>query len=156
MDINLTLIGQSIAMLVFVWFCMKFIWPPLLAAIEERREKIADGLAAGERAQQDLEKAKEEAAEIVADARKNALEIVAQANQRSNDMIDEARGKAASEAERIKAQAHAEIEQEIEQARSALRREVAAIAMGGARQLLGREVDEAANADLLEKLASEL
>ncbi len=156
MDINLTLIGQSIAMLVFVWFCMKFIWPPLLAAIEERREKIADGLAAGERAQQDLEKAKEEAAEIVADARKNALEVVAQANQRSNDMIDEARGKAASEAERIKAQAHAEIEQEIEQARSALRREVAAIAMGGARQLLGREVDEAANADLLEKLASEL
>lgn len=156
MDINLTLIGQSIAMLVFVWFCMKFIWPPLLAAIEERREKIADGLAAGERAQQDLEKAKEEAAEIVADARKNALEIVAQANQRSNDMIDEARGKAANEAERIKAQAHAEIEQEIEQARSALRREVAAIAMGGARQLLGREVDEAANADLLEKLASEL
>ncbi len=156
MDINLTLIGQSIAMLVFVWFCMKFIWPPLLAAIEERREKIADGLAAGERAEQDLERAREEAAGIVAEARQNALDIVAQANQRSNEMIDAARDKAGSEAERIKAQAHAEIQQEIEQARTALRREVAAIAVGGARQLLGREVDEAANADLLDKLASEL
>lgn len=156
MDINLTLIGQSIAMLVFVWFCMKFIWPPLLAAIEERREKIADGLAAGERAEQDLAKAKKEAAAIIAEARSNALEIVAQANKRSNETIDEARGKAGSEAERIKAQAHAEIAQEIEQARSALRREVAAIAVGGARQLLGREINEAANADILDKLASEL
>ncbi|NNF52640.1 MAG: F0F1 ATP synthase subunit B [Gammaproteobacteria bacterium] len=156
MDINLTLIGQSIAMLVFVWFCMKFIWPPLVAAIEERREKIADGLAAGERAEQDLIKAKEEAAGIIGEARSNALEIVAQANQRSNEMVDEARGKASSEAERIKAQAHAEIAQEIEQARSALRREVAAIAVGGAKQLLGREINEAANADLLEKLANEL
>lgn len=156
MDINLTLIGQSIAMLVFVWFCMKYIWPPLLGAIEERREKIADGLAAGERAEQDLVQAREEAAAIIAEARSSALEIVAQANQRSNEMVDEARSKAGSEAERIKAQAHAEIAQEIEQARSALRREVAAIAVGGARQLLGREIDEAANADLLEKLASEL
>ncbi len=156
MDINLTLIGQSIAMLVFVWFCMKYIWPPLLAAIEERREKIADGLAAGERAEQDLAQAKEEAAAIIAEARGNALEIVAQANQRSSEMINEARGKASSEAERVKAQAHAEIAQDIEQARSALRREVAAIAVGGARQLLGREINEAANADLLEKLANEL
>lgn len=156
MDINLTLIGQSIAMLVFVLFCMKYIWPPLLAAIEERREKIADGLAAGERAEQDLERAKEEAAGIIAEARQNALDIVAQANQRSNEMIDEARDKAGSEAERIKTQAHAEIQQEIEQARAALRREVAAIAVGGARQLLGREIDEAANADLLDQLANEL
>jgi len=155
-DINLTLIGQSIAMLVFVWFCMKYIWPPLVAAIEERREKIADGLAAGERAEQDLIKAKEEAAAIIAEARSNALEIVAQANQRSSEMVGEARGKASSEAERIKAQAHAEIAQEIEQARTALRREVAAIAVGGAKQLLGREINEAANADLLEKLANEL
>ncbi len=156
MDINLTLIGQSIAMLVFVLFCMKYIWPPLLGAIEERREKIADGLAAGERAEQDLERAREEAAGLVAEARQNALDIVAQANQRSNEMIDEARDKAVSEAERIKAQAHGEIQQEIEQARAALRREVAAIAVGGARQLLGREIDEAANADLLDQLANEL
>ena len=156
MDINATIIGQSFAMLVFVWFCMKFIWPPLVAAIEERRVKIADGLAAGERAQHDLENAKAEAGKVIAEARQNALEIVAQANQRSNEMIEEARGKAVAAGERVKAQAQAEIEQEIEQARSMLRRQVAGIAVDGARQLLGREINEAANADLLQKLADEI
>ncbi len=156
MDINLTLIGQSIAMLVFAWFCMKYIWPHLLAAIEERREKIAEGLAAGEQAHKDRERAKEEAANIVAEARQNALEIVSQANKRSSEIVDEARGKAISEGERLKTQVQAEIAREIEQARAALRKEVAAIAVDGARQLLGREVNEAANADLLAKLADEI
>ncbi len=156
MDFNLTLIGQTIAMIVFVWFCMRYIWPPLLGAIEARRKEIADGLAAADQAQKDLVVAEGKAGEMIKEARGQAAEIVDQAQRRGDEIVDEARGKAGSEGERLIAAAQSEIDQERERVRESLRKEVAAVAMAGAEQILGREIDEAANADLLEKLAKEL
>ena len=157
MDLNATIIGQSIAMLVFVWFCMKFIWPPLVAALEERREKIADGLAAGERAQHDLEERQSKRLQksLQRPGRVRWISWLRPTRDPMN-MISEARDKAVAASEHVKTQAQAEIEQEIEQARTLLRKEVAGIAISGVRQLLGREVNEAANADLLQKLADEI
>ncbi len=156
MDINLTLIGQSIAMIVFVWFCMKFIWPPIMNAIEERQVQIADGLAAAERGQQSLDRAQEEAEKIVEDARKQATGILDQAHARANEIVAE--GKAAGEKERERqiAAARAEIEQETNRAREELRGQVSAIAVASAEKILKREIDGKAHEDILGQLASEL
>lgn len=156
MDINLTIIGQTIAMIVFVWFCMKYIWPPLMAAIEDRREAIADGLAASEKAKQDLEAAQEKGEEEIQKARRRAQEIIDQANARGNAMIDEAKQQASAEADRLLAAARAQIEQETARARDMLRNEVARIAVAGASKILDREIDAAANEDLLNSLAAEI
>ena len=152
----MTLIGQSIAMIVFVWFCMKFIWPPLLGAIEERQTKIADGLAAADRGQQKLEAASAEADEIVADARKQASGILDQAHARANEIIAEGKADGVKERERQLAAASSEIEQEINRAREELRGQVSAIAVASAEKILMREIDEKAHADILGKLAGEL
>jgi F-type H+-transporting ATPase subunit b len=152
----MTLLGQSIAMAVFVWFCMKYIWPPIMLALDERRQNIADGLAAAEEGRKSLEKAKAEFNETVRESREQAAEIIKHAERRSHEMIAEAQRAAKAEGERLIAQARAEIEQEASRAREALRGQVAAIAVEGARQLLGREVDAAAHQDLLNKLASDL
>ena len=156
MDPNATLIGQSIAMLVFVWFCMKFIWPPVMNAIEERQTKIADGLAAAERGQQSLDSAKAEAAEIVADARKQATGILDQAHARANEIVADGKAEGVKERERQIAAAQADVEQEVNRAREELRGQVSAIAVASAEKILMREIDPKAHEDILAKLAAEL
>jgi F-type H+-transporting ATPase subunit b len=155
-DINMTLIGQSIAMIVFVWFCMKFIWPPIMTAIEERQQEIADGLAAAERGQQSLDKAKAEADDIVADARKQATSILDQANARANEIVAEGKTEGVKERERQLAAATSEVEQEMNRAREELRGQVSAIAVASAEKILQREIDQKAHEDILSKLAAEL
>jgi F-type H+-transporting ATPase subunit b len=156
LDINLTLIGQTIAMIVFVWFCMKFIWPPILNAIEERQEQIAEGLAAAEKGQDKLLQAQAEAEDIVADARKQATSILDQAHARANEIVAEGKSDGVKERERQLAAAKAEIEQEANKAREELRGQVSAIAIASAEKILKREIDDKAHEDILGKLAQEL
>lgn len=156
MNINLTIIGQSITFIAFVWFCMKYVWPVLVSAMEEREKKIADGLAAAERASHDLELAQEKAVERLAEAKKEAASIIEAANKRANQIIDEAKEAAREEGDRIKAAAHAEIEQEMNRAREALRGQVATLALQGAEKVLGSSVDAKAHNEMLDKLASGL
>jgi len=155
-DINMTLIGQSIAMIVFVWFCMKFIWPPLLEAIEERQQKIADGLAAADKGQERLEQATAEAKDIVADARKQATSILDQAHSFANEIVNEGKADGAKERDRQLIAAKAEIEQESNRAREELRGDVSAIAIASAEKILQREIDGKQHEDILSKLAAEL
>ena len=156
MDINMTLLGQTIAMVVFVWFCMKFIWPPLLEAIEERQEKIAEGLAAADMGQESLEKAKAEAESIIDDARKQATSILDQANARANEIVADGKADGVKERDRQLAAAKAEIEQETNRAREELRGQVSAIAVASAEKILEREIDGKQHEDILGKLAAEL
>jgi len=152
----MTLIGQTISMIVFVWFCMKFIWPPLLEAIEERQEKIADGLAAAEKGEQSLEEAKVQAGEIVSDARKQATGILDQAHARANEIVADGKADGTKERERQLSAAKAEIEQETNRAREELRGQVSAVALSGAEKILNREIDAAEHEEILGKLAQEL
>ena len=156
MNINATLIGESIAFIVFVIFCMKFVWPPIMAAIEERQKKIADGLAASDRAAKDLELAQEKAAAQLKEAKAQAAEIVEAAKKRENQMIEEAAEKANAERDKIIAAGHAEIESERNRAKEELRKQVAALAVVGAEKILERSIDEGAHADILDKLVAEL
>ena len=138
MNMNLTILGQLIAFAIFVWFCMKYIWPPLLAAIEERQEKIAEGLAAAEKGDEKLEAAKAEADQIVADARKQATGILDQAHARANEIVAEGKDNGVKERDRQLAAAQAEIEQETNKAREELRGQVSAIAIASAEKILSR------------------
>ncbi len=156
MDINMTLIGQSIAMIVFVWFCMKFIWPPLLGAIEERQQIIADGLAAADKGQERLEQATAEAEGIVADARKQATGILDQAHSFANEIVSEDKADGVKERDRQLAAAKVEIEQEANRARDELRGDVSASAIASAEKILQREIDGKQHEDILGKLAAEL
>ena len=156
MDINATLIGQTIAMIVFVWFCMKAIWPHLLSAIEERQQQIEEGLAAADRGQEKLVAAQEEADGIVADARRQATTILDQANARANEIVADGKASGEKERERQLTAAQAEIEQETNRAREELRGEVSSIALAGAERILTREIDGKAHEDILGKLAQEL
>jgi len=155
-DINMTLIGQTIAMIVFVWFCMKFIWPPLLGAIEERQEKIAEGLAAADKGEAKLQEAKAQADEIISDARKQATSILDQAHARANEIVAEGKSDGVKERDRQLAAAKAEIEQETNRAREELRGQVSAVALAGAEKILNREIDAKEHDDILGKLAQEL
>ena len=156
MDINMTLLGQTIAMIIFVWFCMKFIWPPIMVAIEERQKEIADGLAAAERGQQSLDKAQAEASDLVGDARKQATSILDQAQARANEIIADGKAEGVKERERQLAAATAEVEQETNRAREQLRGQVSAIAVASAEKILEREIDAKAHDDIFSKLAAEL
>ena len=156
MNINLTLIGQSIAFAFFVWFCMKFIWPHLMNAIEERQKTIADGLAAAERGQQSLETAEAKVEELVREARERASEIVDQAHARANQLIADAKEEGERERERQLAAARAEIQQETNKAREELRGQVSAIAVASAEKILQREIDKTRHEEILSKLASQL
>ncbi len=156
MDINLTLWGQSIAMIIFVAFCMWKIWPPIMNAIEERQTQIADGLAAAERGQQSLGKAKAEGEVFVEEARKQATGILDQAHSRANEIIAEGKAEGVKERERQLAAARAEVEQETNRAREELRGQVSAIAVASAEKILQREIDSKAHEDILSKLAAEL
>jgi F-type H+-transporting ATPase subunit b len=155
-DINMTLIGQTIAMIVFVWFCMKYIWPHILKAIEERQRQIEEGLAAADKGKASLAKAAAEAEEIVLDARKQATSILDQAHARANEIVAEGKSDGVKERDRQLAAAKAEIEQEANRAREELRGQVSAIAVASAEKILMREIDSKAHADILGKLAQEL
>jgi F-type H+-transporting ATPase subunit b len=155
-DINLTLIGQSIAMVIFVWICMKAIWPHLLEAIEERQQQIEEGLAAADRGKEKLAAAEEEAQGIIAEARRQATSILDQANSRANEIVADGKAGGEKERERQLAAAKADIEQEANRAREELRGQVSAIAMAGAEKILSREIDAKAHDDILGKLAEEL
>jgi len=155
-DINLTLIGQSIAMIVFVWFCMKFIWPPILNALEERQRQIEEGLAAADKSQEALEAAEAKAHEIIAEARQQATGILDQAHARANEIVAEGKDAGVKERDRQLAAAKAEIEQETNKAREELRGQVSAIAIASAEKILKREIDGKVHEDILGKLAQEL
>ena len=156
MDINATLWGQTIAMVVFVWFCMKFIWPPILNALEERQKQIEEGLAAADKSQEALEAAQAEAETIVADARQQATGILDQAHARANEIVAEGKDAGVKERERQLAAAKAEIEQETSKAREELRGQVSAIAVASAENTLRREIDSKSHEDILGKLAQEI
>ena len=156
MDINATLWGQTIAMIVFVWFCMKFIWPPILNALEERQKQIEEGLAAADKSQEALEAAQAEAESIVADARQQATGILDQAHARANEIVAEGKDAGVKERERQLAAAKAEIEQETSKAREELRGQVSAIAVASAEKILRREIDSKSHEDILGKLAQEI
>ena len=156
MDFNLMLIGQTIAMIFFVWFCMKFIWPVITQAIEARQTTITDGLVAAERAQSDLALAKSEADKIIASARDSARGIVEQANSRASGIVEQAKTDGDTERRRQLEGARAEIDVQMNRAREELRGQVAKIAIAGAEKVLAREIDANAHRDLLGRLASEL
>ncbi len=156
MNINATLIAQTIMFILFVWFCMKFVWPPIMQALSDRKKQIADGLAAGERGKQELEQASKSAADEMVMAKQKAAEILAQAEKRSSQVVEEAKSLAQEEGDRIVSMAKAEVEQEIVRAREALRQNVADLAVAGAAKILDREVDAKAHADLLKNIKAEL
>jgi F-type H+-transporting ATPase subunit b len=155
-NINLTLIVQMIVFIALIWATMKFVWPKIIDAMEERSRKIAAGLAAAEKGKADLVQADQRAEAIVKEARAKAAQILDQAGKRSNEMVDEAKGTAIAEAERLVAQAHEDAALESTRARESLRREVGRLAVEGASRLLEREIDPKTHAELLDKLAAEV
>ncbi len=156
MNFNATLIGQMITFAVFVWFCMKFIWPPLIAALEERNARISEGLAAAQRGQQDLEEAETKVKESLNEAKAQAQEIINQAQKRANEIVDDAKESAREEADKTVAAASVEIEQQVSAAREQLRKEVSTIALAGAERILKREIDAKAHADVLDELVEQI
>ncbi len=156
MNLNLTMIGQAISFAIFVVFCMKYVWPPVIAALREREKKIADGLQAAERASRDLELAQEKASSELKEAKHQAQEIIEQANRRATQMVEEAKDAARAEGERLIVAAKAEIDQEKNRAKEELRAQVAVLAIAGAEKILETSVDAQAHSQMLDKLAAEL
>lgn len=156
MNFNATLIGQSITFIFFVWFCMKFVWPPIMSALETRKKQIADGLAAADRGKHELELAAKKAGDNMRDAKAQAAEVIAQAEKRAAQIIEEAKVAAKEEGDRQLAAAQANIAQEANRARESLREQVAGLAVAGAEKILRREVNAQTHADLLGQLKAEL
>jgi F-type H+-transporting ATPase subunit b len=156
MNINATLLGQAIVFAILIWFTVKFIWPAITNAVEERQKKIAEGLAAADKGAKSLDDAKVVANDLIKQAREQANKIVDQAGKRSNEMIDEAKTTASAEGARLVSEAKQEVALESNRARTQLSKEVAALAVAGASKLLSREIDAKAHADLLDKLALEI
>jgi len=156
MNINFTLISQALSFAIFIWFTARFVWPPLMKAVEERQKKIADGLAAADQGQQQLSQAQNRAQDVLNGARQQSQEIVATAQKRADDMVEQARATAKAEGERQIAAAQAVIALEVQQAREALRTQVAALAMAGAEQVLMREIDSDRHREVLDKLGARL
>jgi F-type H+-transporting ATPase subunit b len=156
MNLNLTLVAQAVSFAVFIWLTVKFVWPPMLRAIEARQKTIADGLAAAEQGKRSLETSTKQADEEIRRARERAAEIIAQAEKRTAQMIEQAKNAAKEEGNREKAAAKAEIEQEVTRAREQLRDRVASLAVAGAEKILRREVDAKAHGDLLESIKRQL
>ncbi len=156
MNINATLLGQTIMFAMFVWFCMKFVWPPIMAALDARKKLIADGLAAAERGKHDLELAAKRSAEVLREAKEKAADIIALGDKRAGEIVEEAKVKAEVEAGNIRTRANSEIEQEVFRAKEQLRTQVSGVALAGAGKILGREIDAKAHNDLLEKLLTEI
>jgi F-type H+-transporting ATPase subunit b len=156
MDINLTLLMQAVAFAAFIWFTAKFVWPPLMRAVDTRQKQIADGLAAGEQGRQSLANTEKKIAEMMVEAKQRSHDIIAQGDKLKNETIEAAKTQAKAEADRILAGAKAEIEQEIQRAKEALRNQVADLAVAGASKILKREVDAKAHADLLAAIQKQL
>ncbi len=156
MNFNATLIGQSITFLVFVWFCMKFVWPPIMTALSERKGNIAEGLAAADRGRHEQELAQKKATETLHEVKQQASEILNRAEKRGNEIVEEAKLEAREEADRIKAGAMAEMDQEVNRAREVLRGQVVSIATAGAGRILKRELDASANDELLKDLVARI
>ena len=156
MNINLTLIGQAISFGIFVWFCVKFVWPPLISALEERASTIADGLAAGEKGQEKLLNAEKEVEKLLTEAKDNAQTFIANAQKRADEIIESAKADAREEAEKIRINAEAEIEQEKNAAREGLRGEIAGLVLTGAETILMKEVDKKTHQSYLEELSERL
>ena len=156
MNFNATLIGQMVTFGIFVWFCMKYIWPFLISAMEQRNQRISEGLAAAQQGQKDLEEAQTRVSESLNEAKQQAQEIINQAQKRANEIVDEAKDSARDEAEKIKASASADIDQQVNAAREELRKEVSTIALAGASQILQREVDAKAHAKVLDDLVAQI
>jgi len=156
MNINLTLFAQALAFASLIWIVAQFIWPPLLKAIEERQQKIADGLAAAERSQKDLAHAQEKVNDVLKEARTKANDIIEQAHLRANQIVEEAKNEAVLEANRQKELAQAEIAASVTRAREELRKQVASLALAGAQRLLQREIDKKAHKELLDELVAEI
>lgn len=156
MNINATLLAQTIMFALFVWFCMKFVWPPIMSALEQRKKQIADGLADAERAKHDLELASKRSAEMLREAKEKVGEIVSNGEKRASEIIEAAKVQAKVEGDRILAGAKAEIDQEVFRAKEQLREQVSAIALAGASKILGREIDAKSHGDLLNKLVAEI
>ena len=156
MNLNATIIGQMIAFAIFVAFCMKYVWPPIMAALEERTKQIADGLAAAERGRHEQELAEKRAQQVIHEAKEQANEIISQAQRRGNEIVDESKDTARIEGDRILVSAKAEIEQEANRAKDELRSQVGSIAIAGAAKILDREIDKKAHTDLLEELVSQI
>ena len=156
MNINFTLIAQAIAFAVLIWFTVKFVWPPLLKAIEARQKEIADGLAAAQEGRSALEVAAKKSEVTLNEAKQKASEIIAQAEKRGTQIIEEAKGNAKVEGDRIIAGAKAEIDQEVNRAKEGLRAQVSTLAIAGAEKILRKEIDAKAHSELLSKLAAEL
>ena len=152
----MTLLGQMISFAILIWFTVKFIWPPLMQAIEERQQKIAEGLAAADNAQKNLAQSQDKVNEELKAARSKANEIIEQAHQRANQLIDAAKSDAIAEGNRQKALAEAEIEAAANRAKEDLRKQVSALAVSGAEKLLKREIDANAHKALIDDLAAQL
>jgi len=156
MNMNATLIGQAIAFAIFIAFCMKYVWPPIMQALEERTKKIAEGLAAAERGRHEQELAEKRAQQVIHEAKEQANEIISQAQRRGNDIVDESKESARVEGERILTTAQAEIEQEANRGKDEIRGQVSTIALAGAAKILDREIDDKAHTDLLDELVSRI
>ncbi|MEC7865495.1 MAG: F0F1 ATP synthase subunit B [Pseudomonadota bacterium] len=156
MNFNFTLIGQLLAFILFVWFCMRYIWPPMLRILEEREKEIADGLNAASEGKRELEEASVKKKEILKDAKEEAAELINQAGQRANQLVEDAKTSAQKEAEKIKVSAQNDLEQNTKRAREELRSEVAILAVAGAEKILNSEIDEKKNSDLIDELTKEL
>ena len=156
MNINLTLLGQAISFGIFVWFCVKFVWPPLINALEERASTIADGLAAGEKGQEKLMNAEKEVEKLLTEAKDNAQNFIMSAQKRADEIVEIAKADAREEAEKIRINAASEIEQEKNAAREELRREIAVLVLNGAETILMKEVDANAHQSYLDELTERL
>ncbi len=156
MDLNLTLLGQFITFAVFVWFTMKYVWPPITIAMRERKQTIADGLAAAERGKHDLELAQHKATAIIRDAKIEAANIVEETNKRASHIIEEAKERARHESARILELGKAELDREIQKARQELKKHLVLLAIQGAEKIMSHNLDKAANSDLINKLITEI
>lgn len=156
MDINLTLLGQMITFAIFIWFTVKFVWPPIVKTMKDRQDKIAAGLAAAEQGEQALQVAKQQIAEQMKGVKEEAAKILEQAHQRANHVIEEAKTQARQEGERLLVMAQDEIKREYNETKSQLIKQVAGIAVAGAEKILGREIDKASNDRLIDELMGEL
>ena len=156
MNINATMIGQSLTFIVFVFICMKFVWPPLMQALNDRKKQIADGIAAAERGQNEQVLAENKAMETLHEAKQQAGEIINQAQKRASEIVDEAKNDAKAEGDRLITAAKAELDQEVNRAREQLRTQVSSIAVAGASKVLEREIDEQAHSSMLDDLVSQI
>ncbi len=156
MNINLTLVGQSIAFAVFVWFCLKFIWPPIITALNARKARIADGLAAADEGLKAKERADDEVAEALREVREQAKDSIANAQKRADQMVEEAKISARSEGDKLLELAKGDVEQQVNEARENLRKDVVALALTGAEQVLMQEVDADKHTEALNKLSAQL